>query len=61
MDDVLEEVSPREKMTPGAFLSTVLGLSGDARIGPFMRVWTEVLARDDGRLKPTLQGSSSTG
>ncbi len=35
----------RDRVTPGRFLAEVLALAGDPEVAPFMRLWTEVIAR----------------
>ena len=42
---ILVANSDAPRMSPGQFLSGVLALSTDPAIAPFMRLWTEVIAR----------------
>lgn len=45
MGMIMAEHSAGSKLTPGAFLGKVMSLSQQPEIAPFMRVWTEVVAR----------------
>ena len=42
---ILAAHSKGPRLSPGQFLARVLALSGDPVIAPFMRLWTEVIAR----------------
>ncbi|MGI4744530.1 MAG: hypothetical protein ACRYGI_12725 [Janthinobacterium lividum] len=45
MGIIMAEHSAGPRLTPGAFLGRVMSLSQMPEIAPFMRVWTEVVAR----------------
>ncbi len=45
LDEVLARRPRQERLTPGAFLAAALATSSDPAISPFVRVWTEVVAR----------------
>jgi AcrR family transcriptional regulator len=42
---ILEGYSSAATVTPARFLAGTLGLLGDPQIAPFMRIWSEVIAR----------------
>jgi AcrR family transcriptional regulator len=42
---ILAQRPRHEKLTPGTFLAGALATSSDPAIAPFVRVWTEVIAR----------------
>lgn len=55
LNGVLAE-RPRDRgLTPGAFLAGALATSSDPAMGPFVRVWTEVIARAARGEKPFQQ------
>jgi AcrR family transcriptional regulator len=45
LNSVLAQRPRQTGLTPGAFLAGALATSSDPAIGPFVRVWTEVIAR----------------
>jgi len=43
--EMLAQRPAAERLTPGAFLSAALAMTADPAMAPYMRVWTEVIAR----------------
>src|SRR5438477_3299397 len=50
LDGILAQPSPR--LSTGDFLERVLALSADPRVGPFMKIWAEIISRGARGEKP---------